>query len=76
MNNWGDELYYWWVKTCLSYDGEDCFDNNCFTTSYFGGLPEGYNDIFIEDNKLSEIKVYPNPTNGKIYYNFEEDQKI
>ena len=36
---------------------------------------EGYNDIFIEDNELSEIKVYPNPTNGKLYYNFEEDQK-
>ena len=47
----------------------------CVTTSYFPDPPDGYNNIFIKDNELSDIKVYPNPTNGKLYYNFEEDQR-
>ena len=64
------------LKTCLSYYGENCFDENvgCIRWSYWEWIPDGYNDIFIEDNELSEIKVYPNPTNEAILQ-FEEEQK-
>ena len=62
---------YYWVKTCFSLSGDNCFNSDCVTTSYWPAPPtEDYlPPVGINENHEDFIHVYPNPTTGVVYLN-------